>query len=134
MKKAREIAYDTRRKLRDPVELANLISSPPTAVECTLGDVITEAESHFGGKGFKIWKPRGKKDASSTARQVIRCVFEGIFEQNVSAITALNISKLANSYTPKSGKTTENGQASRVLSYLKTVLIGAARAASDLRN
>lgn len=121
VKKAREIAYEARRKLRDPIELANLLSSGPDDVDCSLGDLITEAESHFGSKDIKIWKQRGKKNSSSTARQVITCVFGEIFEQNVATITALNISKLAHSYVPKSGKNTANGQVSRALSYLKTV-------------
>jgi len=104
VKKAREIAYEWRRKLKDPNELANLQSSVPDAVDCTLGDLITEAENHFGCKDVKIWKPRGKKDTSSTARQVIKCVFGEVFDQNVTTITAVKISKLAQKYTPKSGK------------------------------
>jgi integrase len=121
VKRARDLAYEARRKLRDPEQLKKLLSPDLVAVQCTLLDLLNEAETHFGGKGTKIWKPRGKRNASSTARQVIKCVFGEIFDQNVGTITAVKVSKLAHSYKPKSGKETANGQASRALSYLKTV-------------
>ncbi|MDV7145649.1 integrase family protein [Tropicimonas sp. TH_r6] len=124
LKAARQKTDQLRQVFASPEVLDGYQKSPVIVEEVTLHELLIEAEKHFRAKK-KIWQQRGKTSDASTARQVITTVFGTMLHQPAVELTAQKASALTQSYKPKSkdrtGRQTANGQASRALSYLRTV-------------
>ncbi|AHM05766.1 site-specific recombinase, phage integrase family [Roseibacterium elongatum DSM 19469] len=124
LKAARQKAGQLRQVFASPEALAEYHKPPALVEEITLLELLLEAEGKFCATK-KIWQQRGKTNSASTARQVISTVFGPMLHRPAVELSPEKASALIQSYKPKSksrtGKNTANGQASRALSYLRTV-------------
>ncbi|AFO92728.1 DUF4102 domain-containing protein [Phaeobacter inhibens] len=124
LKAARQKADQLRQVFASEEMLASYLKPPAIVEQITLFELLLEAECKFRATK-KIWQPRGKTSDASTARQVITTVFGPVLHRPAIELTAEKASALLQSYKPKSkertGKKTANGQASKALSYLRTV-------------
>lgn len=124
LKAARRKADQLRQVFTSPEALADYLEPPASVEEVTLLELLLEAEDRFRATKA-IWQQRGKTNDASTARQVITTVFGPVLHRPAVELTAEKASALIQSYKPKSksrtGKKTANGQASKALSYLRTV-------------
>ncbi|WP_026759179.1 tyrosine-type recombinase/integrase [Sediminimonas qiaohouensis] len=124
LKAARQKADQLRQVFASPEALADYLRPPAIVEEVTLLELLLEAEDRFRATKA-IWQQRGKASDASTARQVITTVFEPVLHRPAVELTAERAAALIQSYKPKSkgrtGKSTANGQASKALSYLRTV-------------
>lgn len=121
VKDAREAASEIRGRLKDPNPIGATIADQLSSSDVTVRQLLNECEPIMFERGKKIWAPRGKKSDRSTARMVIECVFKDLLDKPATSLSSEHVTKAAFSYVPKSGKTSANGQASRALSYLRTV-------------
>ncbi|MBL3705978.1 tyrosine-type recombinase/integrase [Sulfitobacter sp. BDSS02] len=124
LKVARQKADQLRQVFASPEALADYLKPPAIVEEVTLLELLVEAEHRFCATRV-IWQQRGKTSDASTARQVITTVFGPVLHRPAVELTAEKASALVQSYKPKSkartGKSTANGQASKALSYLRSV-------------
>jgi integrase len=124
LKAARQKADQLRQVFASPEALSDHLNPPAAIEDITLLQLLIEAEDRFRATK-KIWQQRGKTSDTSTARQVITTVFGPVLNRPAVELTAEKASALIQSYKPKSegqtGKKTANGQASKALSYLRTV-------------
>lgn len=124
LKAARQKADQLRQVFASPEALADYLKPPVIVEEVTVIELVLEAQDWFRPTKA-IWQQRGKKSDASTALQVITTVFGPVLHSPAVELTAEKTSVLIRSYKPKSksrtGKKTANGQASRALSYMRTV-------------
>jgi integrase len=130
LRRARELAAGARIELKSGIDVNGVkrsrrFSENTGAEDATLGDILTEYEAEFAPRK-KTWSIAGPRSTRSTARRCIEAVYEPLLANRVSELTPSDLAKAMKAYTPRSGKTSANGQISRARAYLSPVLDWAA--------
>ena len=124
VKEARSMAE----RVRHAVRYEGVVNPAPAGGESisnvTLRQLLDEAQLVFA-KFKKGWRPRGGPGSKSNMRSTIETVFCILLDQPIEALSAHDLAERAGNYVsirPIKGKCTANGQVSRALSYLSSVL------------
>jgi integrase len=119
-------------KIRHGVRYDGVVNAQPNGEEAksdlTLGGLLDEVEPVFAVMK-KGWQPRRGEGSKSNMRATIECVFDAVLDRPVGFLTEHDLADCACDYRPQrpiKKKKTANGQVSRALAYLSTVLDWAA--------
>jgi integrase len=119
-------------KIRYGVRYDGVVCAQPNGEEAksdlTLRGLLDEVEPVLAGTK-KGWRPRGGEGSKSNMRATIECVFDAVLDRPVEFLTEHDLADCARDYKPRrpiKKKKTANGQVSRALAYLSTVLDWAA--------
>jgi integrase len=115
-------------RIRHGVRYHGVVNAQPNGEEAksdlTLRGLLDEVEPILAVTK-KGWRPRGAEASKSNMRATIECVFDPILDRPVELLTEHDLAECARDYKPRrpiKGKKTANGQVSRALAYLSTVL------------
>nr|WP_319515788.1 integrase family protein [uncultured Cohaesibacter sp.] len=128
LKMARELAHRKTIQINNGTIAQSSLGYSTIQNSITLRDLLDEVEPAFA-KTKKGWRPRGKEGTLPEMRSTIECVFKCLLDTRVEAISEERLWKVAHTYQPirpLKGKTTANGQVSKAMSYLSSVLNWAA--------
>lgn len=119
-------------KIRHGVRYDGVVNAQPNGEEATsdltLRGLLDEVEPVLAVTK-KGWRPRGGERSKSNMRATVECVFDALLDRPVEILAEQDLADCACDYKPKrpiKRKKTANGQVSRALAYLSTVLDWAA--------
>jgi len=127
VKDARRIAEQLRHEVRyDGVTTPTKTGKAPKD-PTTLGQLIKEVQPVFA-VNRKGWRPRGSSETKGNSHATILAVFKPLLNNPVETITEHDIARVVNEHKRQrpTEKKTANGQVSRAMSYLSSVLDWAA--------